>query len=93
MLVAGFFNSLSAIMFSCKMRMELFELDLQESRNLRELSPEVGLMTQLKQNITFQCNLSLPQPEIMSLGVPSLLDYLARLHSARASHELELNGL
>jgi Leucine-rich repeat (LRR) protein len=86
-------NAMTALSGSLHHMVSLTELDLQECRALRELSPEVGLMTQLKHIITLQCSLSSPPPEVLTVGVPAVLDYLARIYSARASHELLLNGL
>jgi Leucine-rich repeat (LRR) protein len=86
-------NAMTALSGSLHHMVSLTELDLQECRGLRELSPEVGLMTQLKHIITLQCSLSSPPPEVLAVGVPAVLDYLARIYSARASHALHLNGL
>ena len=86
-------NAMPALSGSLHHMMSLTELDLQECRSLRELSPEVGLMTQLRHIITFQCTLSSPPPEIFAVGVSAVLYYLARLHSARTRHELHLNSL
>mmetsp|Transcript_5864 Transcript_5864/g.18920 ORF Transcript_5864/g.18920 Transcript_5864/m.18920 type:complete len:3255 (-) Transcript_5864:1891-11655(-) len=85
-------NSIPSLSSSLQRMLSLAELDLQDCIILRELNPEMCLMTQLTRIDITGCEaMTSPPPEVTSRGTVIILAYLRKLFTARFSKDLDLS--